>query len=71
VDAAVAREFGMKGGGQNAALADKHREAVARASTSTPAPAETMRGARMKTISSGPPGSAVSAVTMAESIWRP
>jgi hypothetical protein len=30
-----------------------------------------MRGARMKTISSGPPGTAVSAFRMVESIWRP
>ncbi len=35
------------------------------------APVAVMRGARMKTISSGPPGSVVGSVRMVESIWRP
>ena len=41
------------------------------ASTSTPLPSSASLGARIKTISSGPPGSSVSAVRIAESICLP
>jgi len=41
------------------------------ARVSTLGPVRVMRGARMKTISSGPPGREVSDARIAESFWRP
>jgi len=41
------------------------------ARVSTEGPVRVMRGARIKTISSGGPANEVGAVRMEESIWRP
>jgi hypothetical protein len=57
---------GDRGGGGGA---QPGRVRVAR--ISMPGPRREMRGARMKTISSGPPERAVSERRMAESFWRP
>ena len=71
VNAAVGGKFGVEGGGHQVALADQCGRAVAEGQGLDAGAGFAMRGARMKTISSGPPGRAVSAVRMAESICRP
>ena len=71
VDSRVGAELGVEGGGEEMAFADEDREAVAGGEGFDCGPVWVMRGARMKTISSGPPGSLVGAVRMVESIWRP
>ena len=47
------------------------RSSSRRARTATPAPVRQIRGARMNTISSGPPGTVVSSVRIADSFCRP
>ena len=61
----------MEGGGHDVAGADEGGEAVAGGEGFDAGAGGADAGARMKTISSGPPGSEVGAVRMVESIWRP
>ena len=68
----VGGELRVEGGGEEMVLADEDggsRRGGAR--TSTSGPECEILGARMKTISKGPPGRAVSAWRTVESRWRP
>ncbi len=57
VDAGVVAELGVEGGGEEMALTDQDGKSSRVARVSTSGPVRVMRGARMKTISRGAPGS--------------
>ena len=71
VDAGVGGELGWKVAARMWPERTRVGKPSREARVSTAGPARVMRGARMKTISSGGPGSEVGAVRMEESIWRP